>query len=204
MIDWKFIEELEGKNILHGYVPLDRLGNVIGQSGVTIGTGVDLGQMDRGELVTLLRGEPDSFNLLSKLLPYVGIKTDSAINALKRKPLEITEGEAVLLSKVTKEKILKELVRKWTYYNHTDFYKLPDEAQTVLFSLAYNFGSNLPERLPNTWDAFVRSSKNNDWQLAVSFMMQFPSKNKELDNRRRREAFLLSNLLRLPIDKDVA
>ena len=198
MIDWKFIENVEGKNMLHGYVPTDKLGFTIGQSGVTIGTGVDLGQLDRIDLVNLLRNVPDSFNLLSKLIPYVGLQKVKAVQALNRNPLEITKDEAETLSIAIREKIKLELITIWEKKTKTDFWKLPDQAQTVLFSLAYNFGSNLPERLPHTWDAFVRSASSNDWSIAVSFMLQFPSKNKELDSRRRKEALLLGELILSP------
>jgi Bacterial toxin homologue of phage lysozyme, C-term len=39
-VDWKFIGTLEGAGILKGYVPVSQTSN----SGVTIATGVDLGQ----------------------------------------------------------------------------------------------------------------------------------------------------------------
>ena len=43
MIDWDFIKEREGKAILKAYVP-DPHGS---QSGVTVASGVDLGQQTR-------------------------------------------------------------------------------------------------------------------------------------------------------------
>lgn len=195
MIDWKFIENLEGKNALHGYVPLDKLGYPIGESGVTIGTGVDLGQVDRTDLVLLLKHIPDSFNLISKLLPYVGLKKVQAMQKLLRVPLEITKDESETLSSAMREKIKGQLVKQWEKEKLGSFDSLPNQVQTVLMSLAYNFGSNLKEKLPHTWDSFVRSASSNDWKLAISFMLQFPSKNKELDSRRRKEALLLGELI---------
>ena len=46
MIDWHFIGELEGQSVLTGYVPDPE----ISASGVTIATGVDLGQLTPAEL----------------------------------------------------------------------------------------------------------------------------------------------------------
>ena len=40
MINWHFIEELEGAAVTVGYVPRDGDGNVLGNSGVTIASGV--------------------------------------------------------------------------------------------------------------------------------------------------------------------
>ena len=194
MIDWSFIDGLEGKDVLKGYVPLDKLGYPIGQSGVTISTGVDLGQFDRISLVGLLRDVPMSFELLRKLLPYVGLKKMPAWAALERNPLEITQTESETLSKLMREKVKKELTANWGKEKLTHFDDLPKQAQTVLYSLAYNFGSNLAAALPNTWDAFKRSASGNDWKIAASFMMCFPSKNKELDGRRRKEGLLLMEL----------
>ena len=46
-INWKFIGKLEGEGVETGYVPTDNNGKIIGTSGVTIATGVDLGTKDR-------------------------------------------------------------------------------------------------------------------------------------------------------------
>lgn len=194
MIDWDFIHTLEGKHVLKGYVPTDRLGYPIGESGVTIGTGVDLGQLDRTDLVILLKHIPDSFNLIVKLNPYVGLKKSSAMSALLRLPLELTEEEATVLSKAMCDKTLRELKTHWNKYTHSDFCKLPSQVQTVLFSLAYNFGSNLEKALPHTWNVFTDAFAFNDWQGAYQWMLNFPSKNKELDKRRKKEAELLKEL----------
>lgn len=198
MIDWKFIEELEGSGILNGYVPLDKDGLPIGKSGVTVATGVDLGQLDRTNLVRLLKDK--SFNLIQKLLPYVGVTGESAVHALIRKPLTLTQDEAETLAEIVRERIKKDLVFYWEIYEGVGkFEALPAQAQTVLYSLAYNFGPNLPERLPNTWAAFIESAETGNWSYAVTCMLQFPSKNKELVPRRKKEALLLGELL--PIKK---
>lgn len=48
-IDWKFIAAREGAEVLIGYVPMKN-GKVFGISGVTIATGVDLGQRNESDL----------------------------------------------------------------------------------------------------------------------------------------------------------
>ncbi len=196
MIRWSFIEELEGKNVLHGYVPLDKFGLPIGESGVTIATGVDLGQLDRLGLVDLLKDYENKFELLHKLLPYVGLRKIRALQAIERKPVEITQDEAEALSEAMRNRTLEKLKKEWAETGlHTQFDLLPWQVQTVLYSLAYNFGTNLSDALPNTWKAFKISAASHDWTDAVVYMTNFPSKNKELEARRRKEAELLAELL---------
>lgn len=66
-VDWGFIRNLEGFSN-KGYVPTDKMGKAIGQSGVTIGTGFDLGQHSEQDLVNI--GVPN--DLIQVLHPYLG------------------------------------------------------------------------------------------------------------------------------------
>lgn len=78
-----------------GYVPQNTAtGAVIGQSGVTVGKGFDIGQLSS------LKGfdiEPD---LAKKIEPYLGLKGTAALKKLRQQPLKLTEDEAHKLSKV--------------------------------------------------------------------------------------------------------
>ena len=89
MIDWAFIGSLEGQSVLDGYVP-DPNGS---QSGVTVATGVDLGQMDK----EALRALELPIALARKLAPYVGLKGATATMALASMPLSLTPDEAATL-----------------------------------------------------------------------------------------------------------
>lgn len=85
---------------LQGYVPCRPGGNYIGSgsyvgcdpimsSGVTIGTGVDLGQQTEAYLTSI----GISVELVDKLRPYLGKRRHDALEVLYQKPLYITDAE---------------------------------------------------------------------------------------------------------------
>src|SRR5882757_3397502 len=84
-VSWIFIGEQEGAGICDGYVPVANAS----ESGVTIGTGVDLGQMSTEGLAALAISEP----LKVKLSPYCGLRKGAAVDFLQDKPLTVTRDE---------------------------------------------------------------------------------------------------------------
>lgn len=80
MIDFKFIEKLEG-SARKGYVP-DPDNS---KSGVTIACGFDIGQRSADEL-----NKAFCRSLADKLQPYVGLKKQDAVDALTQIPLTVT------------------------------------------------------------------------------------------------------------------
>ena len=99
-IDWPFVERLEGRKKT-GYVPHRNNGEVFPKSGVTVGTGIDLGQRDRAEITNTFI--PDA--LKRKLMPYVGLKGQKAANALVAKPLTLTDDEVTALDTAIQRQI---------------------------------------------------------------------------------------------------
>ncbi len=99
-IDFGFIGKLEGKGKLDGYVP-DAEGS---KSGVTIATGIDIGQMNAQSLAAF----PITEVLRDKLRPYLGKIKQDAVQALAQQPLRITEEEAEELD-VTKFRTQKQV-----------------------------------------------------------------------------------------------
>lgn len=184
-VDWTFLERQEGRRVLKGYVP-QRSGEVIGKSGVTVATGVDIGQRTREQIATL--DLPDA--LKSKLYPYAGLRREAALKALAEKPLSITEDEAKALD----EQVIRKDVRLMAhYYNQRAieaFDRIPWQVQTVLASLAINFGPALHVALPQTFAHACRG----DWRAVQGRLENFPGKDPELDARRKREAELMSTL----------
>jgi hypothetical protein len=116
-IDWNKIESAEGGKHLYAYVPwivtfsptktgkaADGIGDVYApnisldngrvrgssNSGVTVGSGVDLGATDADEL----KGYGVSAALIEKLKPYIGKHRADACKALREKPLTLTDEEA--------------------------------------------------------------------------------------------------------------
>ena len=101
-VDWYFISDREGGQVLTGYVP-DASGS---QSGVTIGTGIDLGQRADSDINAL----DISADLKTKLKHYCGKKAKDATDYLKKNPLMITAAEATSLDKAIKQPLLYKMI----------------------------------------------------------------------------------------------
>lgn len=197
-IDWKFIGRLEGASVLQGYVPTNSAGKVIGHSGVTIATGIDLGQMNKDDLYKVLAQKvPFPAELYDRLEPYLMAQKGVAKDILKKNPLTITKEEADLLDHAKKKLVYNELSGYWNVDAEKKFVDLPREIQTVLFSLAWNFGTALKYDYPHTWSVFKKCAAEGKWDNAYIWLKNFPSKNKELIVRRREEADYIAPLTTL-------
>ena len=153
---------VEGPRQTTGYIPA-RPGNfygktnqdparydAIGVSGVTIGTGVDLGQTDAESL----RGYGVSEDLIRKFEPYLGLSSKRAIYKLSSHPLKITAEEAEILDHAMHMGYLKRYVMP-TYNKYSPkirYEDLPMQAQAVVFSLIYQLGAGgVRKNAPMTW-----------------------------------------------------
>ncbi len=143
-IDPAFIGRQEGFRLI-GYVP----GLGASMSGVTIGTGVDIGQMSVADVQSLdLPSE-----LKQKLLPYAGVKGQNAAYLLGIRPLYLTEIEAHALDRVVTQKIIGGVAARYDIAAPgRSFAELPLEARTVIADVAYQYGPNLDQRVPNFWN----------------------------------------------------
>lgn len=137
------------------------------QSGVTVGTGVDLGAKKwstySDELTTFNRQlknsgtaeasaialEDDEFDaLLEKIEPYVGLKRGLATEKLRaaETPLRLTKKEADFLDAQSFDEHMKRTIRQYETIiermeNVIAFRNLPMQEKTVLFSICYHYGS---------------------------------------------------------------
>ncbi|MEP3113020.1 pesticin C-terminus-like muramidase [Nisaea sp.] len=155
-IDHAFIEAREGGLELAGYVPVSKKS----LSGVTIGCGVDLGQRDEDEL----RRWGCSAALVEQLRPYLGLKKEVAEAALEIAPLKVTEEDARFLSIAARMSITEALASFYERDAGGSFFDLPAAAQTVIASIAYQYGPNLhlpasEGGAPKFWGAACRM----DW-----------------------------------------
>lgn len=149
-IDWRFISELEGGQALEGYVPEPEASN----SGVTIATGVDLGQMTEEAIDAL----PVPNALQDKLIPYAELKKQIAVDFLKQHSLTITQEEADALDRAVKGKTVATVRRRYdeAVRGNADlraFDELSNEAQTVICSVTFQYGPDLARRTPRFWGA---------------------------------------------------
>ncbi len=184
-VRWAFIEELEGRRAVEGYVP-DSGGS---RSGVTVASGVDLGQRTAAEIDALAIPE----TLKRKLKPYAGLRGGAAVAFLRARPLAIDAAEAKALDRAVRAEAMAALVRAYDRAVAQDpslapFDALPEAAQTVIASVAFQYGTNLSARTPRFWNAVV----TQDWTAAAAELETFGDR---YPTRRRTEAALLKTIL---------
>ena len=153
------LERLEGKGIAKGYVPAQN-GVALGVSGVTIGTGVDLGQQTGPGLMDM----GVSHEIVKKLLPYIGLKKAAAQDALKRQPLTLSPAEVDALDAAVIGHYVRGIENRYNKDNPSQlFATLPSQAQAVVVSILYQRGLGSPSKFPQTWRALLAG----DWSVAA-------------------------------------
>lgn len=166
-IDWNFIKELEGYRT-HAYLPMDKEGNVLGQSGTTIGMGFDLGQQSSGSLKELLSDSPDLF---SKLYPYLGIKGVKAKNFLQAHPLSLSTEELDMIQCRIEDVFYRRLEKEYEDHSDLTFSMLSPAQQTVLMSVFWQYG-DLQWHCP----AFFKYATKGMWKTVISELKSFGDK----------------------------
>lgn len=182
-VDWDFIQTLEG-NRTTAYVPSAH-GAALGHSGVTIAAGFDLGQHSVKDLQTM--GLSNA--LIGELRPYLGLTNQAAVDQLAARPLSISAAAATEINQAAHAQTLASLVVRYDAAANQDgaFYELPGEAQTVIASVAFQYG-NLASATPAFWNQVV----HQDWSGAVGELRNFGD---VAVNRRMAEADLLQGAL---------
>ena len=181
MVYQKFLTCHEGFTLC-GYVPIDpKSGEVLGQSGVTIGAGVDLGSKSRASFASL------SSTLVDKLEPYFGLKQNLAACAAIKRPLNLTLAEANNLTDAVTSDIVNQVSKRYDGEkdpNALAFASLPRAVRTAIVSVWFQFGS--PVAYPKLWSFVTR----NDWDNAVKELRNFytnPNDQQPGDLRRRND-----------------
>ncbi|MGF1727937.1 pesticin C-terminus-like muramidase [Photobacterium nomapromontoriensis] len=178
-IDYDFISSLEGGMMLKGYAP-DPEAN---QSGVTISVGFDLGARNIHDLETLSLNK----KLVDKLTPYLGRKKQAAVNFLKENPLIISKEEAEKIYTTTKKLATSQLIDRYGSKSSIKFKCLPKQAQTVIASVAYQYG-NLERRTKGFWKQSITQNWADMYENLMDFQDVYPT-------RRYKEAKLIKELL---------
>ncbi len=169
---------------LRGYVPCNPknyfggdTGNfrVIGASGVTIATGLDLGQQSMAELKKY--GISDA--LCEKFRPYVGLRRGNALSALRREVLVITDAECDQVSRAVHGAYIGRAQRYFERFSRMLFDDIPAQAQCVVVSLVYSLGSP-HKHYPAVWRALWMGK----WHEAATLLL---ADNEGYDATRRRD-----------------
>lgn len=193
----------EGPQMHRGYIPCNIAGGgtanykggrrpeqyiPMGASGVTIATGVDLGQTSVSELESM--GVPHE--IIVKLRPYIGLKKVPAVMALYKRPFVLDKADADVLDECMHRHHARMISDRYDREaGRGAFENLPWQAQAVIFSLLYQCGcTGGPKKDPLTWDALVQQN----WVTASKRLMtrEYWS---GYHNRRRAEGKILAELL---------
>lgn len=178
-IDYAFLSALEGGSQTTGYVPAEG----VSKSGVTIATGFDLGQRSENDLKNLGLAS----TLIAKLKPYLTAKTTEAKKLIDKTPLTITAAEAESIDKATKASHISAIKLKYDSASKTSFIDLPAQAQTVIASVSFQYGTGLDAATPKFWKAVT----TQDWTEAVKILKSFGD---AYPTRRGKEAALLEKI----------
>jgi len=181
-IDWVFIGGLEGAALARGYVPNPDTSN----SGVTIATGFDLGQRSRGQIESM--GLPG--DLTAKLAPYLGLKGRVALGYLNAHPLVLTADEVAAIDQAVQADFstrLADIYDEAIAAGRAALDDLPGPAQTVIASVAYQYGLDLQRRTPRFWSLVLEQN----WPDVVTELRNFGD---AYGKRRGQEADLLQTL----------
>lgn len=179
------LERFEGRGVTGGYVPA-RNGEPIGASGVTIATGLDLGQQSLDTLQAM--GLPTA--LINRFIPYLGMQRNEAQYILARHPLSITPAEAAIVDAAVHAKYIDETVE---LFGRDAFAAAPREVQAVAVSLHYQFGTPYRKSSPalgEAWEA-LRSDEYAGAAAALRDPMGWSRLHRQYASRRAGEAALL-------------
>lgn len=184
-VDWEFIRTLEGFQ-LKGYVPQSKDSN---KSGVTIGSGFDIGQRNKLGLYAFNFSLP----LLTKLLPYVSLKGQEARDCLSKHSLTLTKDEAEELDQKVR-KVYERAIREQYDANSDYTFSFLDSAkQTVIMSVGFQYG-DLKRRCPSFFNCITKGL----WEEAVHELEDFGD---AYTKRRLKEAALLRSSLKQNTNK---
>lgn len=103
-VNFGALSRFEGGQWTRGYVP------PAGRSGVTIGTGFDIGQWKTHELRSKL-DIPE--NIAARLDRYTGHIRDDAVARLRASPLEVTRDEANVIDRGVHQYFVRETMSYW-------------------------------------------------------------------------------------------
>ncbi|EFC42738.1 pesticin domain protein [Naegleria gruberi] len=165
-----------------GYVPQSKSGTVVGKSGVTVGTGFDIGQQN----VKGLKSLGLSPSLVDKLSPYTGLKQQAAKNFLSKNPLSLSPAEAKAIDKAVMDKSLASLAKDYEAAAAKNpnavknFKDLPSSVQSVAYSVQHQYGS-----IKKATPGFFGQLTKNDYKGMVNNLRNFGDK---YSTRRNREA----------------
>lgn len=163
-------------------------GDPVGQSGVTIGAGLDLGQQSEADL-RRMGLDPELIDLFR---PYLGKKRHDAVLALSRATLTITEAQCDTVNRAVHGDYIRRAAD--LYGRNTEsrsFAEQPQEAQAVIASLFYQLGSPKPSNGHAGYPVLYGHLCRGYWQAAAH---ELKTGFRNYVYRRRQEGELLEEI----------
>ena len=197
-VNMEFLRMSEGFET-EGYVP--RSGEqVLDSSGVTIGTGLDLGTKNMDYFKDFENKET-----LKKMEAYFGMQGLAAYNFEQENPLSLTREEAVEVDNYVKGRELESIENSFLALTGKELSSMPPRLQTVIADLQFQYGSNY-NRTPKFRDIIKDIAEDpQDAQSYMPLMSELRDFGDKYDTRREREADLIQELYLnlLPSAKDL-
>jgi len=182
-IDIDFLVKLEGGYITHGYVPDINNSN----SGVTIGGGCDIGQYSKNQLMDIF--VPEYSYIYNRLFKYAEKKQLEAKNELNKMPLLVDIETAKIITKKFMDYNFKILINRYNNNSIINFELLHPAIQTVISSVAYQYG-NLQHRTPNFWNQAISLNIKDMFENLLDFKDKYST-------RRKKEANYLNKYIQI-------
>ena len=197
-VNFDFIRKSEGFET-EGYVP--RSGEqVLDSSGVTIGTGLDLGTKNMDYFKDFENKET-----LKKMEAYFGMQGQEAYDFEQANPLSLSEEETKALDNFVKGRELESIENSFLALTGKELSSMPPRLQTVIADLQFQYGSNY-NRTPKFRDIIKDIAEDpQDAQSYMPLMNELRDFGDKYDTRREREADLIQELYLnlLPSAKDL-
>jgi GH24 family phage-related lysozyme (muramidase) len=170
-VNWGLIHSFENPNNVGPHIPAGR------DNGVTIGPGINLGQISRAEIAHL------DERLRRKLEPWIGktIGADVTLaDRLERQPPTFTNEEITQVSQIVMKRIHGQIATAFEAQTGRSFSALPEPLQTVAASVGWQYGPNALTRRSGH-RAFWNAVKAGDAEAAAAALSRYRG------YRRRRE-----------------
>ena len=197
-VNFDFIRKSEGFET-EGYVP--RSGEqVLDSSGVTIGTGLDLGTKNMDYFKDFENKET-----LKKMEAYFGMQGQEAYDFEQANPLSLSEEETKALDNFVKGRELESIENSFLSLTGKELSSMPPRLQTVIADLQFQYGSNY-NRTPKFREIIKDIAEDpQDAQSYMPLMNELRDFGDKYDTRRNREADLIQELYLnlLPSAKDL-
>lgn len=144
-----------------------------GTGGVVVAHGVDLGKMNANDLYALHLPKA----LYDKLSPYVDKTRANATSYLSAHPLSLSASEGATVDQAMATHISWLVATNYgtdapehlPTSRPSSFASLPENTQTAIMDVAYQYGPNLSNVAPKFWTAVT----NGNWQDAYNELMNF-------------------------------